>query len=655
MSRASTCSRRSPRRAIGPVEEGSVGGGTGMICHGFKGGIGTSSRVVEVDGGPAVGRRARPGQSRPPSAAAGERRPGRRANPGCGGSDSTLSDARIVAGARAAAAGQRLDHRDRRRPTRPCRRASAGGSRSGRPSAWRGWAVPARTRSGDLFLAFATANRVPLRGEAAARRGSIETLGDGAINDLFYAVIDATEEAILNALLAAGTMVGRDGITAHGLDGAAAAAWRQADVVQRLDGRVRAVHSLCDGLWKRRWMFWWRNPFSGRRRRRPKCPSSGAGPGRGPRRREYECRCGRADRGFARAASSQAAVGGSPRDGSPRAVVDLSLTSDAAEFVRFCHRQAPGRLAGAVRRDVPGRQPGRVPRLGSGGTRASTGSVLSLFADVRSPMLVLRVLEAEGDGPRAVTLLPRRPAGRDPDEESAVERRRTLVRAMGSPERGRPRRSRGRRPPWRSRSTEYRRRLEATERAVDAAGLDALLTVPLGNVCWLSGFQTLASYSFALYGAPRPARSRPDPPLVGLREPQRVARLLGRPTSARTASWTTRRLLRRRDRCGRTWPVHGSASRRATAHSRSSSSSGSAIACRRRDFVDGDGTVERLRAVKSAEELDVLREAARISSAGMRGRARSGRAGRHGQRRRRCGRRQRRSGLAASISRSCRS
>src|SRR3954462_4191000 len=39
----------------GPVAEGNVGGGTGMICHGFKGGIGTSSRVVEAAGGAAVG------------------------------------------------------------------------------------------------------------------------------------------------------------------------------------------------------------------------------------------------------------------------------------------------------------------------------------------------------------------------------------------------------------------------------------------------------------------------------------------------------------------------------------------------------------------------------------------------------------------------
>src|ERR1700687_4523968 len=46
---------------------------------------------------------------------------------------------------------------------------------------------------------------------------------------------------------------------------------------------------------------------------------------------------------------------------------------------------------------------------------------------------------------------------------------------------------------------EYRRRSEATELAVEAAGLDAFLSTVLGNICWISGFQTLASYSFALY------------------------------------------------------------------------------------------------------------------------------------------------------------
>jgi len=69
--------------------------------------------------------------------------------------------------------------------------------------------------SGDLFLAFSTANRVMVR-----KRGKQRATGhyhESDIDPLFYAVIDATEEAILNALVAATTMTGRDGITVHAL------------------------------------------------------------------------------------------------------------------------------------------------------------------------------------------------------------------------------------------------------------------------------------------------------------------------------------------------------------------------------------------------------------------------------------------------------
>ncbi len=206
--------------SVGPVEEGSVGGGTGMICHGFKGGIGTSSRVVEVDGGPAVvgvlvqanhGRRPR---LRVNGVPVGERIPDSEVPipryPGAPGSSPAPALPPPGSGSiiGIAATDAPLSAPQCRRLAQ---RMALGVARMGGAG---------ENSSGDLFLAFATANRVPLRDEAAARRGSARTLGDGAINDLFYAVIDATEEAILNALLAAGTMVGRDGVTAHGLEGA---------------------------------------------------------------------------------------------------------------------------------------------------------------------------------------------------------------------------------------------------------------------------------------------------------------------------------------------------------------------------------------------------------------------------------------------------
>lgn len=209
----------------GPVAEGSVGGGTGMICHGFKGGIGTSSRIIDAAGASYLvgvlvqanhGRRSRlrvnglpVGERLPESLVPIPRRPGPRAAevempPGSGSiigivaTDAPLSAIQC----------QRL-----------AQRAALGVARSGGAG---------EHTSGDLFLAFATPNRIALRGDSATARGTVETLGDGSINELFFAVIDSTEEAILNALLAAGTMVGRDGITAHGLGG------------ERLMGALRA-------------------------------------------------------------------------------------------------------------------------------------------------------------------------------------------------------------------------------------------------------------------------------------------------------------------------------------------------------------------------------------------------------------------------------
>jgi D-aminopeptidase len=68
--------------------------------------------------------------------------------------------------------------------------------------------------SGDLVLAFATGNR-ELSGSG---RIAVTMLANDRIDPLFYAAIEATEEAIVNALLAAETMTGRDGVTVHALD-----------------------------------------------------------------------------------------------------------------------------------------------------------------------------------------------------------------------------------------------------------------------------------------------------------------------------------------------------------------------------------------------------------------------------------------------------
>ena len=74
--------------------------------------------------------------------------------------------------------------------------------------------------SGDIFLAFSTANAGALRSykiEESANAVDVTMLPDGSLSDLFWGAIESTEEAICNALVAAETMVGRDGITAHAL------------------------------------------------------------------------------------------------------------------------------------------------------------------------------------------------------------------------------------------------------------------------------------------------------------------------------------------------------------------------------------------------------------------------------------------------------
>ena len=195
----------------GPVTEGSVGGGTGMICHEFKGGIGTASRrLPEEDGGWTVG-------------ALVQANYGRRAMLRVDG----------------APVGRVLDHDRVPTPYAEEDTAPAGtGSiivvlatdapllptgcdrlvkRAGIGLGRMGGGLD--DGSGDIFLAFATGNR-GLPRDSAARPDltvPVRTVPAARMSPLFHAAAEATEEAILNALLAAGTMTGRDGITAHGL------------------------------------------------------------------------------------------------------------------------------------------------------------------------------------------------------------------------------------------------------------------------------------------------------------------------------------------------------------------------------------------------------------------------------------------------------
>lgn len=195
----------------GPVPEGSVGGGTGVICHGFKAGIGTASRIVESEGerytvgalvqanygakeglcvdGVPIGRElAREGVLR-----------------------SACSDTEYALRNTPEAEGSIIVILGTDAPLLPiqCRRlarhATVGLARAGGVG---------YNGSGDLFLAFATGNSIPVHPTGPL---ALRMLPHAQLNPFFDAVAEAVEEAILNSLTAAGTMTGFGGFTALAL------------------------------------------------------------------------------------------------------------------------------------------------------------------------------------------------------------------------------------------------------------------------------------------------------------------------------------------------------------------------------------------------------------------------------------------------------
>jgi D-aminopeptidase len=194
--------------ASGPVAEGNVGSGTGMICHEFKGGIGTSSRVVEAAGGHVVGVLVQANQGRrerlrvegvpvgadiPADVVPLPGVPG--AQPGGSIIVLVATDAPLLPG----------------QCERLAQRAGLGIARVGGVG---------ENSSGDLFLCFATGNRGLPAGDLAAENPPtvpLRMVPNGHITSFFDAVVEATEEAIVNALCAAETMTGHRGTVAHEL------------------------------------------------------------------------------------------------------------------------------------------------------------------------------------------------------------------------------------------------------------------------------------------------------------------------------------------------------------------------------------------------------------------------------------------------------
>jgi D-aminopeptidase len=211
----------------GPVVEGAVGGGTGMICHEFKGGIGTASRLVPAtDGGWAVGALVQANYGsrdllRIDGVPIGEAIPTTEV-PSPWDAAMARSRAAGTGGHAAPGAGSIIVVLATDAPLLPhqCERLA---QRAGLGIARMGGI--ASTSSGDIFIAFATGNRglpgAAPDGEPDPRQVlHVRMVEDARMTPLFQAAVEATEEAISNALLTAGTMTGADGITAHGLDGA---------------------------------------------------------------------------------------------------------------------------------------------------------------------------------------------------------------------------------------------------------------------------------------------------------------------------------------------------------------------------------------------------------------------------------------------------
>lgn len=198
--------------APGPVAEGGVGGGTGMICHGFKGGIGTASRVLSGEHGRyTIGVLVQANHGVRERLAVNGAPVGRELGP----AEIPVPDTDVPLGSGSIIVIVATDAPLLpQQCTRLAQRAGLGVARTGGAG---------EHTSGDLFLCFATGNRSMVVGElghTGPLTVPLSMLSDAHITALFYAVVEATEEAILNAMVSAETMTGRDGITAYALPGA---------------------------------------------------------------------------------------------------------------------------------------------------------------------------------------------------------------------------------------------------------------------------------------------------------------------------------------------------------------------------------------------------------------------------------------------------
>lgn len=187
----------------GPVREGNAGGGTGMICHGFKGGIGTASRKLDGDrGGYTIGVLVQANYGSRQNLTIAGVPVGREITdlqPAFHREDLGSGSGSIIVAV--ATDAPLLPHQLKRL----ARRVPLGIARVGGMGA---------NSSGDIFIAFSTAN------PGAAQRSGIskaEMLANEQVTPLFEGTVHATEEAIINALVAAETMSGVNDNTVYAL------------------------------------------------------------------------------------------------------------------------------------------------------------------------------------------------------------------------------------------------------------------------------------------------------------------------------------------------------------------------------------------------------------------------------------------------------
>ena len=175
--------------ASGPIAEGNVGGGTGMITYEFKGGTGTSSRVIEIDGEEyTVGALVQANHGIRPWLTVLGVPVGQHLTKDRLLDESERGSIIVVIGTDAPLLPHQLE--------RLARRGSIGIGRGGTPSG---------NNSGDIFLAFSTANKQSMP-QLSANKLSMEYINDNVLDELYLATVESVEESVVNAMVAAEDM-----------------------------------------------------------------------------------------------------------------------------------------------------------------------------------------------------------------------------------------------------------------------------------------------------------------------------------------------------------------------------------------------------------------------------------------------------------------